>query len=266
MTATVYANAGFIPDRISVSVVSHGQAGLVKSVLEDLKGLQSGPIEVIVTLNLEERLPFDPASFPFSVKVVRNSAPRGFGANHNAAFMLARGEFFCVANPDVRLPSDPFPVLLGELSGPRTGVAGPVVVNPGGGVEDSARRFPTPLALLRKALRPGVRLDYAVPGGAFSPDWIAGMFMMFRSEVFRELRGFDERYFLYYEDVDLCARLRLAGYDVRVNPGARVVHDARRTSHRDPRYLLRHLGSAARFFLSTTRREIARRPQRQPRS
>jgi hypothetical protein len=76
------------------------------------------------------------------------------------------------------------------------------------------------------------------------------MFMLFPARVYAAVGGFDERYFLYYEDVDLCCRLRLAGHEVFLAPEAVAVHDGRRDSHRRPGYFLRHLQSMARFFLS----------------
>jgi GT2 family glycosyltransferase len=79
------------------------------------------------------------------------------------------------------------------------------------------------------------------------------MFMLFRSAAFRKVGGFDERYFLYYEDVDLCARLRRAGYDIRVEAAVRVVHDARRDSRRSVRYMAWHLSSILRYFLTRPR-------------
>ena len=74
--------------------------------------------------------------------------------------------------------------------------------------------------------------------------------MLFRSSVFHALHGFDERYFLYYEDVDLCRRLRKRGYDIRLVPSVRAVHNARRESHRSLRHLRWHLASIVRFLLS----------------
>jgi N-acetylglucosaminyl-diphospho-decaprenol L-rhamnosyltransferase len=243
---------------ISVSVVSHGQAALVGRLLGDLgriPAVRGG--EVILTYNIDEPEVDVAAALP--LHVVRNPAPRGFGANHNAAFRRSRGEHFCVLNPDVRLPRDPFPTLLHALETSGTGVAAPLIVTPGGAVEDSARRFHTPLDLLRKAFTGGVRLDYPHAESAYSPDWIAGMFMLFRREAFQRVGGFDERYFLYYEDNDICARLRLAGYGVRLEPAARAVHDARRRSHRDPRYLAAHLRSALRYFTSDAYAAVMRR-------
>jgi N-acetylglucosaminyl-diphospho-decaprenol L-rhamnosyltransferase len=244
---------------ISVSIVSHGQGALVRRLLADLNripAVRGG--EVILTHNIPEPDPHErPGSMPF--RIVRNAAPRGFGANHNAAFMTSRSEYFCVLNPDVRLSADPFPELLGALEAPGVGVAAPLIVSPGGAVEDSARRFHTPFALIRRAFARRVCLDYPGESSAFSPDWVAGMFMLFRRTAFERVGGFDERYFLYYEDVDICARLRLAGYDVRMVPGVRAVHDAQRHSHRDLRYLAEHLRSALRYFTSDAYAGVMRR-------
>ena len=77
------------------------------------------------------------------------------------------------------------------------------------------------------------------------------MFMLAKRDAFREVSGFDEGYFLYYEDIDLCRRLRRAGFDICLVPSARVIHDARRTSHRSLRYLRWHLASMCRYL--TTR-------------
>jgi GT2 family glycosyltransferase len=77
--------------------------------------------------------------------------------------------------------------------------------------------------------------------------------------VFAALGGFDERYFMYYEDVDLCARVREAGLDVRLDPAARAVHAAQRDSHRRPRYLAWHLRSMLRFWTSAAYASARRR-------
>ena len=84
------------------------------------------------------------------------------------------------------------------------------------------------------------------------------MFMVFRTGVFKELGGFDERYFLYYEDVDLCLRLRHAGYEVILLPQVSAIHDARRQSHRNLRYLVIHASSLLRFLYTRQRYKYAR--------
>ena len=242
---------------ISVSVVSHRQAALVDVLLRALAKCVHTPLEVIFTLNVPETLPFEPAQIGLPVRVLTNEKPKGFGANHNAAFRVSAGRYFCVLNPDIRFKNDPFPALVECLADPRAGVAAPLIRHPAGSIEDSARRFPTPWTILRKALRGG-GLDYTLGNEVIHPDWIAGMFMLFKHDVFEKIGGFDERYFLYYEDVDLCARLASAGLRVVVCPGASAVHAARRESRRNLRYLRWHLSSMLRFFF----RHLASRRRR----
>lgn len=236
---------------ISVSIVSHGQGALVADLLADLAArCPTTALEVLLTLNLPEALPFDPTQFPFPMQVITNATPLGFGANHNQAFARAAGDYFCVLNPDIRFSSDPFAPLRAALRDPSVGLAAPRVVNAAGAQEDSARRFPSPWGILMKALGLGRGEPHAVELHPVYPDWAAGMFLLLPAPRFAALGGFDTRYFLYYEDVDLSARLRLAGYRVVVTPAATVVHAAQRASHRKLRYLRWHLGSMLRFFCS----------------
>src|SRR5262245_37262762 len=124
---------------ITVSVVSHAQATLVEKLVADLAALSRRGLQIVLTLNVPEELPSLPSSV--AVDLIRNPSPKGFGANHNAAFRLAKGELFCVVNPDIRLDADPFGPLAAELAEPKVGVAAPLVVNANGELEDSARRF-----------------------------------------------------------------------------------------------------------------------------
>ena len=233
---------------VSISVDSHHPASLVAQLLSDMVAYFTLPVEVILTLNVPEELPFDVATFRFPIRVVSNTQPKGFGANHNAAHVLANGEYFCVMNPDIRFAQDPLPTLIESLREKSIGVTGPLIVNPTGGVEDSARKFPTPVQIIKKALFGASGPEYIPGTEPLYPDWIAGMFMVFRTAVFRDVGGFDEGYFLYYEDVDLCWRLRQRDYGVLLISSAMALHDARRQSHRNIRYMAWHLSSMLRFF------------------
>lgn len=238
---------------IHLSVVSHGHGRLVSALLNDLREhCEQEDLRVSLTVNDGSPLGVDPAAFPFPVEVVVNSGPRGFSTNHNAAFARwSRLPYFCVVNPDIRLHANPFAALrraVGEE--PRLGVVAPLVEGPDGRLEDSARRLPTPWSVIGKALGVGWGPQYRFERRRQVVDWLAGMFMFFPSSVFTRLNGFDERYFLYYEDVNICCRLQLAGYVAVVEPAVRVVHDARRASHRNPKHLYWHLASMLRFFTS----------------
>lgn len=235
---------------ISISVVSHGQGGLVADFLSDLAAVGDATrFEVILTRNIPERLPFSVGDFPYPVKIIENDTPKGFGANHNAAALLVEDKWFCVINPDVRMPEDPFPQLLTEIEQHNAAVIAPVVLSPNGQIEDSIRRFPTPTFLALKMLgKKSGRYPFKLGDDTFAADWVGGMFMLFRAEDYRRIGGFDEDFFLYYEDVDICARLRKAGHEVLACPKAQVIHEARRASHHNLRYTRWHIASMVRYL------------------
>lgn len=241
------------PDTLVLSVVSHAQRSLVLQLLGDLKLHVRTPFRLILTENVPESPALQVDEYGFPIEIIRNAVPKGFGANHNCALSRAGNGWFCILNPDIRLTGDPFPALLSTAAGRKVGIVAPQVTGPDLVPEDHARRFPSLFTLVAKAL--GARPhSVAAPGEpVHSPDWVAGMFMLIHCNFMRELGGFDERYFLYYEDVDLCARIRDRGLEVVVCNEASVIHAARRESHRNLRYAGWHLRSALRFLLSRPR-------------
>jgi N-acetylglucosaminyl-diphospho-decaprenol L-rhamnosyltransferase len=218
---------------------------MVERVVSTLLGFPEVK-QVVVTCNIPERLALgnDPR-----ISVINNAGAKGFGTNHNAAFLLCAQPVFCVLNPDVEFQGNPFPGLLEVVGRNDVSVAAPLVRGPGGGVEDSARYFPTVLSFAKKLLA-GSEGRHLAEGGQviYYPEWIAGMFMLFRSEDFRRLGGFDEAFFLYYEDVDICVRAWKHNMRVAVCTQVEIVHDARRDSRRSLRHLRWHMASLARYF------------------
>ena len=240
-----------IQDRgVCLSVVSHSQGRLIRPLLGDLMALRDRITEIVITLNIPEDEAFL-AEFQdrLPLRVLRNAQPKGFGANHNAAFANSTVPFFVVVNPDIRLRNFALDALLDAAARPGAGVAAPVIYASDGQLQDSARRFPTVTGLLRRKLGGPNGPDYVIGHKPLDVDWIAGMFMVFRREVFASVNGFDDRYFMYFEDVDLCHRLHRAGLRVTLLPQARVVHDAQRASRRQLKYFLWHLSSACRYLL-----------------
>ena len=233
---------------VTVSIVSHAQNGLVNQLLGDLADIGRDLLQLIVTENTADPVPLKPPPMHTPLQRVVNERPLGFGANHNRAFARSCTPYFCVCNPDIRIKTDPFPVLEMHLSSSDVGVVAPLVRSPDGKVENNARRFPTAWSLLRKLAHRRDEPEYPADRGAIDVDWVGGMFMLFRAEVYRALTGFDEAYFLYYEDVDLCRRMRRAGFRAIYDPGVEVIHNARRGSRRDVRLMAHHLASMARYL------------------
>jgi len=243
--------------------VSHQQAKLVKQLLEDIQrhctDCTGTVFEIILTLNVSEVLPFSQADFGFPIRVITNEHAKGFGENHNHAFRHAQGSFFCVLNPDVRLQTNPFPELLKCFSAADVGVVAPLIIDQQGRQEDSARDFPAPFEIVRKFFGGQSSIHREENRSLSEPDWLAGMFLLLPRNVFELIGGFDERYFLYYEDVDLCARLKLAGFRVLQCRQVAAIHEARRSSRHNLRYLRWHLASMLRFFLSDVYRQVCKK-------
>lgn len=242
--------------KFSISVVSHGHRNFVLSLLDDLARIERRDLEVILTWNLkDEAIPIDARSFPFRLISIVNPSPYGFSKNQNAAFRHSCGENFVILNPDISLPEDPFDALLHVVSTRPDAICAPLILNCDHEREDSARFFPSPWFLLKKAVAKACGIALAIQDvpcrdRLLNPDWIAGMFMVIPRPIYAALDGLSERYFLYYEDVDFCARARLQRFDILVTKDAIAIHNARRESHRNLRFLAWHMTSALKFFTS----------------
>ena len=242
---------------VSLSIVSHDQGSLITRLLDDIGHSNwhgDTPFEVIVTLNIPEDEHWLQGPFTFPVTVIRNERSKGFGANHNAAFRSARGALFAVVNPDIRLAGFRIHDLIIALNREKAGVCGPLVKAPDGADEDSARRFPTIARLIRRKLRARHAPDYRPLGTPVEVDWLAGMFLLFPSSIYREIGGFDERYFMYLEDVEICRHLGRRGRAALWVTSTAVIHDASRASRRNIRHLRWHFGSLAHYLFARKRR------------
>ena len=237
---------------ITISIVSHGQISLVKNLLADLDDLYQNDFEVILTLNIPEDIP-QIQKYNFPILILKNNIPQGFGANHNRAFEKSTSSFFAVVNPDVRAKNLCFEYLRSAISDSSVGACGPLVLNSKGEVEESARKFPTFYSLLLRVLIWGRKSsdEYEIEGigEPINVDWIGGMFILFRSSAFSGVKGFDEsRFYMYYEDVDICRRLHAQGLFILMQPKTFVMHDAQKSSHTNLRYLRWHFTSAFRYL------------------
>ncbi len=247
---------------ITASVVSHDHGCQVFQLLMRLAAVGEGPRRVIVTFNLPEpewQVRIRKKAWPFELILITNATPQGFGANHNAAFRLdgARdpSPAFALLNPDIGLQNSPFPALSALLARyPDVGCAYPRQIDAWGRPQDHERLVPTVSRLLRRLS--GRRLELS---GQAEADWVNAAFMLVRREVFASVGGFDERFYMYCEDVDLCLRLRLAGWRLRRADEAVVQHLATRASHRSPRHLAWHLVSLIRLWRTPAFRHFADR-------
>jgi N-acetylglucosaminyl-diphospho-decaprenol L-rhamnosyltransferase len=243
--------------RVTLSIVSHGHGAMVVNLLRDIQALQwpQDAYEVLLTLNTpEDSRPFSTFQTTLPLHITTNAQAKGFGANHNAAFLRSQGAAFAVVNPDVRLPRLDLDAWLAPLGQNKVAACAPLAYDSQGQLQDNARRFPTLWSLARRVLT-GVREpSYDHQTGPQIIDWAAGYFLLLSREAFEQVRGFDKAYFMYMEDVDLARRLRQKGWKVLWDTTTHVIHDSQRASHRQWRHLGWHLRGVAKYFYSAPKR------------
>jgi GT2 family glycosyltransferase len=171
----------------------------------------------------------------------------GFGNAHNFAFnALPKAPFHAVLNPDVRFEPEAIRRLIEAMSAdPSVQLAGPALFSADGTRQYLCKRYPSIRALIARRFLPrnasewlGIDVDadhFEMRDADYSqmiePEFMSGALMMFRHDAYARMRGFDERFFLYFEDCDITLRARAFGRAIYV-PGARVTHDWARGSHR----------------------------------
>ena len=240
---------------VSAVVVSHGHAEELQTLLPALAPQVD---ELVVVANLPGSAP---AVLPPAARLLENERPRRLAENVNLGMQATSGEWVVYANPDAVPEPGAVAALVGFAAGrDRCGIAGPRVAWPDGTWQPTRRRFPTvsgtlvrrtPLRLLFPPLE-RQREHYHLDEDVHEPveaDWLLGAFLLMRRMMLDELRGWDEGYRHYVEDIDLGYRAMRAGWERWYVPTARVRHDWAQVSDRSflSRHTLWHARSMARF-------------------
>ena len=212
--------------RSSVVIVNWNTGSALLDCLASVGRGGAGVLETILVDNAstDGSLAAARAGYP-DVRVVDTGANLGFAAGANRGAAAARGDVIVFLNPDARVEAGAIDALIEALAMvPGAGIAGGGLVDAAGRWQPGAARF-HPVAHLLLDTTPGRVLER----GRRAPhvvDWVYGTFMAVRRDLFRQLGGFDESYFLYGEDLDLCHRAAGLGLRTIHVPGARAVHGA----------------------------------------
>jgi GT2 family glycosyltransferase len=221
--------------QISAIIVNYCQwedtANLTRQILSSAAA-KRGEIEVTIVDNysLGHPLASQIRRWP-GVSLRRWRRNRGFAQAVNEGCRLSRGEWFLLLNPDVTL-TDRFVEGVLALSrrlpdaSPRVGVVGFHLHHSNGSRQRSTGRFPTLLTGVLRLLLPRHRRKYSNPpiDRPSAVSWAAGCCLLVRRKCLEQVRGFDNDYFLYYEDVDFCRRAQAAGWRVRYEPNLHAIH------------------------------------------
>lgn len=229
---------------VTISIVSHGQQALILPLIEQIERLcQPVVAKIVLTINLPETTFITAQDRKVPLQFINNLQPKGFGANHNAAFEHCNTEWFLVLNPDVRLQNDVLTPLIAAAKS-NSGILAPRIMEPGKTLPEAHRALLTPMEILRRK-----RIGYTHPA---VPTWIPGLFMLFRKITYEQVSGFDERFFMYGEDFDISAKTQLAGWNLQINENLLIYHDARRASHVSWKHRYWHVTSLLKVWFSRT--------------
>lgn len=222
-----------------------------------INGISDGAICVVD--NSPEPLISNFFSHP-RVKYVFNGKNMGFGAAHNVAIneMCLHSRFHLILNPDIRFDENVVPRLLAVLdNNEKVSALMPRINYPDNSLQKLSKLLPTPVDLFVRrffpvsSIRNKFNARYELHGLSQNKHSIipslSGCFLLCRSELLLHINGFDERYFMYMEDVDLVRRIGEFGCTVYA-PDVVVIHEYAKGSYRNKKLLMYHLDSAIKYF------------------
>ena len=224
---------------VSVIIVSYNVRSFLENLLASVrKSIMAAETEIIVVDNYSDDDSVDCVrkNYP-EVRLIENKKNVGFGRANNQGAKIATGKYLVFVNPDAVVQENTTSEMFQFLeNNPGVGAAGCRILNADGTLQKACRRsFPTPWVAFTKitglsSLFPNSRLfgkynlTFLSPDEPQEVDAISGSFMAIPREVFEKVGGFDEDYFMYGEDLDLCFRIKSAGYKVFYTPATSIIH------------------------------------------
>lgn len=227
---------------LSIIIVNYNVKEFLQNLLHSINKSAAGiSYEIIIIDNASDDGSVEFIKEKFlpqgGIKLIVNSTNIGFGKANNQGLLAAKGKYILLLNPDTLLGEDTLPKMINFFeSTPEAGIAGCKILNPDGTLQLACRRsFPGPWTSFCKvtglsSLFPQSRifarynLTYLDENQTYEVDAISGSFMMMRKEVYEKAGGFDEDFFMYGEDLDLCYRIQKAGYKVYYVHSTQIIH------------------------------------------
>lgn len=219
---------------VSIIILTYNGLSLTRQLLNSLKtniNIKNNEVIIVDNASTDNTVAELKKEYDW-IQVIENKVNIGFGPANNLGAELARGDILLFLNNDVIVENDFITPVVQKLSNDTIGALGPKILNPDHTFQLSAGSFPSVsnemidkfvykyyrrMGWLRKNVENKFRKEKLV-------DWITGACLFIKRKLFNEIGGFDERYFMYFEDKDLCKRIRDIGYDVLYFPGVEIVH------------------------------------------
>lgn len=216
-----------MPIRVSVISVSYNNEDSIENFISSVQKNISENDELIIVDNHSSDLTVEKISKFKNVKLVLSDKNLGFSKGNNLGVKAAKGQYLFFLNPDTFLDKPILDELIDFYEDRNAGLIGPKLTLPNGKIQPSVRNLPTfwgafqeyILGIKRKFSQYAPEIVYPQEVGA-----VYGAAMLINKELFEKIKGFDERYFLYYEDIDLCRKIKKVGKKVYYFPGVFIKH------------------------------------------
>lgn len=251
--------------KLTISIVTFNNHSVIHDALTSIEQStlkQNNQCRVIVVDNGSSDGTPDLIAREFPDVTLIRSENVGFGAGHNKAIkeITGQADYHLVMNPDIYFKKDALEKLTAFMDAhPAVGLCMPKILYPDGSTQHLRKLLPTPFDLIGRRFIPGF-LKFLVKrrfetyefrdrsyDETMSVPHLSGCFMMIRGGVFREVGGFDERYFMYLEDVDFSRRIH-AHYRTLYFPGVYITHHYHQQSYKRFNHLKYHIASAVKYF------------------
>jgi len=227
--------------KLSIIILSYNTKDLTVRCIESLinqydKQLDSGEFEIILTDNASTDGTIEKISnlksYTSNIRIIQNKENYGFSKGNNIAFKNAKGKYILFLNSDTQVKDKGFLDMINFLNeNSQIAVLGARVLNADGSSQPSSGKFYN-LFNLFLVLIGGERLGLVrlKPNKITRVDWVSGVCMMIRFDVFKKIKGFDENLFMYMDDIELCFRVKESGYETYFYPNLNIVHSERGSS------------------------------------
>jgi len=258
---------------LSIIIVNYHSRAKLETCLDSI--LKVSPdnfsYEIILVENNSGDDLSDLVNISDKIKLINSSKNLGMGGGNNLGIKAATGDYIFILNPDTVIKENAVSILLNYLkTNPTVAIVGPKLLNPDGSLQYSCSRFPKVyMPILRRTFlgdyfavnRDEFQMREFDHNSIKEVDWLMGSALMFKKQLVLDNGKiweprFDELYFMYFEDTDLCRTAGKNGFKVVYNPEAILIHDHARESAKYPWYLAifldrlawRHIGSWVKYF------------------
>ncbi|GAB4114336.1 MAG: glycosyltransferase family 2 protein [Candidatus Caldatribacteriota bacterium] len=247
---------------VSISIVTYNNDKIIKKCIDSIFNSTGNlDLEIIIVDNNSSDNTVNVIKKDFkNVRLIRNNRNIGFGAAHNIAIKLGRGKYHLVLNPDIIFTENSIEKLVNFMeANPEVGLVSPKIVYPDGKIQYLCKRLPCLFDLGVRRFMPEFmqslfknRIDYfEMKDTGYNKImdvlYLSGAFMFFRKSILDKVGGFDEDYFMYFEDADITRKVAEISKTV-FYPYTSVIHLWQRDSHKDIKLFFISLVSTAKYF------------------